>query len=68
MPPGVVHSQRTVVWSAEVFVGRLRLQPRERMLTVFPLFHVNALFYSFAGALACGGTFITAAKFSASTF
>lgn len=67
-PKGVVHSQRTVVWSAEVFVGRLRLQPRERMLTVFPLFHVNALFYSFAGALACGGTFITAAKFSASTF
>ncbi len=67
-PKGVVHSQRNVVWAAEVFVARLRLQPGERLLTVFPLFHVNALFYSFAGALACGGTFITAARFSASTF
>jgi crotonobetaine/carnitine-CoA ligase len=35
---------------------------------VFPLFHINALFYSLGGALAAGGAFITARRFSASTF
>lgn len=68
LPKGVLHTHRNLVWSAEVFVGRLRLQREERLLTVFPLFHVNALFYSFGGALAVGGTFITVPKFSASKF
>lgn len=67
-PKGVMHSQRNFVWAAEAFVGRLHLQPSDRLLTVFPLFHVNALLYSLGGALAAGATFITAARFSASTF
>jgi crotonobetaine/carnitine-CoA ligase len=68
LPKGVMHSQRNYVLAAEAFVGRLYLQPEDRLLTVFPLFHVNALFYSLGGALACGGTFITTKRFSASTF
>ena len=67
-PKGVLHSHANYVLSAEAFVGRLDLQPDDRLLTVFPLFHINALFYSLGGALAAGGTFITARRFSASTF
>ena len=67
-PKGVVHSHRNFVWSAEVFVGRLHLQPADRLLTVFPLCHVNALFYSLGGALAAGASFVTTARFSASSF
>ena len=67
-PKGVLHSHANYVLSAEGFVGRLDLQPDDRLLTVFPLFHINALFYSLGGALAAGGTFITARRFSASGF
>ncbi len=67
-PKGVLHSHANFVLSAEAFVGRLDLQPHDRLLTVFPLFHINALFYSLGGALAAGGAFITARRFSASTF
>lgn len=67
-PKGVLHSHASYVLSAEAFVGRLDLKPEDRLLTVFPLFHINALFYSLGGALAAGGTFITARRFSASTF
>lgn len=67
-PKGVVHSHRNVVLAAEAFVERLHLQPAERLLAILPFFHVNALFYSFGGALACGGTLITMPRFSASRF
>lgn len=67
-PKGVLHSHANFVLSAEAFVGRLDLRPDDRLLTVFPLFHINALFYSLGGALAAGGAFITARRFSASTF
>ncbi|WP_246312223.1 class I adenylate-forming enzyme family protein [Pseudaquabacterium terrae] len=67
-PKGVLHSHGNYVLSAEAFVGRLDLQPDDRLLTVFPLFHINALFYSLGGALAAGAAFITARRFSASSF
>jgi crotonobetaine/carnitine-CoA ligase len=67
-PKGVVHSQRSYVLAAEGFVARLDLQPGERLLTVMPFYHINALFYSLGGALAAGATLITTASFSASRF
>ena len=67
-PKGVVHSQRNFVWTAEAFVQRMHLQPGERLLAILPFFHINALFYSLGGALACGGTLITTPRFSASRF
>jgi carnitine-CoA ligase len=67
-PKGVVHSQRTYILAAEGFVARMHLQPGERLLTVMPFFHINALFYSFGGAIASGGTLITTPRFSASQF
>ncbi|MGH8598196.1 MAG: AMP-binding protein, partial [Gammaproteobacteria bacterium] len=67
-PKGVVHSHRNYVWAAEAFVLRMQLQPDDRLLTVLPFFHVNALFYSLGGALAAGATLITTDGFSASRF
>lgn len=67
-PKGVLHSHANYVLSAEAFVGRLDLKPDDRLLTVFPLFHINALFYSLGGAFAAGAAFITARRFSASSF
>jgi crotonobetaine/carnitine-CoA ligase len=67
-PKGVVHSQSNYVLAGEAFVARLHLQPSERCLALLPFFHINALFYSLGGALAAGGTLITARAFSASRF
>lgn len=67
-PKGAMHSQKTFVTSGEANVARLWLQPDERLLTVLPLFHINALFYSLAGTLAAGATIIVAERFSASKF
>ncbi len=67
-PKGVMHSQRSAILAGEGFVGRLWLQPDERLLCVLPLFHINALFYSLLGAVAAGATLILERRFSASTF
>jgi crotonobetaine/carnitine-CoA ligase len=67
-PKGVVHSHRNFVLAAEAFVERMHLQPGERLMAILPFFHVNALFYSFGGAMACGGTLVTVPRFSASRF
>jgi crotonobetaine/carnitine-CoA ligase len=67
-PKGVVHTQRSYALAAEGFVARLHLQPSERLLTVMPFYHINALFYSLGGAIAAGATLITTASFSASRF
>jgi len=67
-PKGVMHSQRNVILAGEGFVERMYIQPEERLLAVLPLFHINAILYSMAGALAAGATLILAPKFSASTF
>ncbi|MGH8150348.1 MAG: class I adenylate-forming enzyme family protein [Steroidobacteraceae bacterium] len=67
-PKGVVHTHRTYILAAEGFVARMHLQPSDRLLTVMPFFHINALFYSFGGAVAAGGALATVARFSASQF
>jgi crotonobetaine/carnitine-CoA ligase len=67
-PKGVVHTHRTYILAAEGFVSRMYLQPEERLLTVMPFFHINALFYSLGGAIASGGMLITVPRFSASRF
>jgi crotonobetaine/carnitine-CoA ligase len=68
VPKGVMHSQRNYVTAGEAFVQRVHLQPSDRVMVVLPLFHMNALFYSIAGALAAGASAIIVPKFSASTF
>lgn len=68
MPKGVMHSQANVVAAGEAFVQRLHLQPDERMLSILPMFHINALFYSVAGSWAAGASLHIEPRFSASTF
>ena len=67
-PKGVMHAQRTLISAGEGFVQRMQLQPEDRLLCILPLFHINALFYSLAGALAAGATLILVARFSAGSF
>ena len=67
-PKGVMHSQRNLLTAGEGFVARMYLQPEDRLLCVLPMFHINAIFYSFAGALAAGATLLLEPKFSASQF
>lgn len=68
LPKAVMHSQRSVILSAECFVWRMHLQPDDKALCILPLFHINGLFYSVCGSIAAGGTAILAEGFSASTF
>jgi crotonobetaine/carnitine-CoA ligase len=67
-PKGALHSQRNFVTAGEANVARLCLQPEDRLLTVLPMFHVNALFYSLAGTLAAGACCALVERFSASSF
>ena len=67
-PKGAMHSQRNFVTAGESNISRLWLQPDERLMVVLPMFHVNALFYSTAGALAAGCTLALMPRFSASEF
>ena len=67
-PKGVMHGQRTLITAGEGFVQRMYLQPEDRLLCILPMFHINALFYSLAGALAAGATLILVPRFSAGSF
>lgn len=67
-PKGVLHSHHNLVLAGEAFVERLHLQPDERMFLILPMFHINALFYSVAGAMAAGATLLIEPRFSASAF
>lgn len=67
-PKGAMHSQKSFVTGGEAFVQRVYLQPDDRVMTVLPLFHINALFYSLAGTLAAGCSMIIVPRFSASSF
>ncbi|GAA4339271.1 ATP-dependent acyl-CoA ligase [Pigmentiphaga soli] len=67
-PKGVMHSQRTVVLCGERQIARVHLQPDDRCMCVLPMFHVNALLYSVAGAAAAGCCLVIMPRFSASQF
>lgn len=67
-PKGVMHSQRNFCLSAERHLERGYLQADGRSLCVLPMFHINALFYSVASAVAAGARLIIAPRFSASGF
>ena len=67
-PKGAMHSQRNFVTGGEANVARMWLQPEDRVMTILPMFHVNALFYSMAGTLAAGCSMALIPRFSASEF
>jgi crotonobetaine/carnitine-CoA ligase len=67
-PKGVMHSQRSFLLCGEAYIERLYIQTNDRIMVVLPLFHMNALFYSVAGALCAGATIALMPRFSASQF
>ncbi|MBC7780857.1 MAG: AMP-binding protein [Proteobacteria bacterium] len=67
-PKGVMHSQRNFGLAGERHLARVQLQPTDRSLCILPMFHINALFYSVASAVAAGSCLIIVPKFSASQF
>ena len=67
-PKGAMHSQRNFITAGEANISRVWLQPEDRMMVILPMFHVNALFYSLAGAVAAGATLVLMQRFSASDF
>src|SRR5215813_4734498 len=67
-PKGVMQPHRSYVIAGESFAMRAGLSAAERVLTVLPLFHANAQFYSTMGTLVSGATLILLRRFSASQF
>ena len=58
----------TVLAACDRLAAMPWLMLNDRLLCVLPLFHVNAIFYSLAGALSAGATLILEPGFSASKF
>lgn len=67
-PKAVIHSHYTAIAQAEAVCARMGYGPDDRLMTVFPLFHGNALVWSALAAVWCGATVIIHRRFSASGF
>lgn len=64
-PKGVRVTQANYVYAGEVVARNLRLTPDDRVLTVLPLFHANAQYYTIMGSLVARATIVLASRFSA---
>lgn len=67
-PKGVIHTQKDFPLTGEAFTLCAGLGPDDRVLTILPLFHANAQYYSIMGALAADSALILVRKFSAGSF
>jgi carnitine-CoA ligase len=67
-PKGVIHVQKDFPLTGEAFLLCADITPEDRLLTILPLFHANAQYYSTMGALAAGASLILIQKFSAGAF
>jgi len=67
-PKGVMQPHRSYVIAGTSFAMRAGLRADDRILTVLPLSHANAQFYSTMGTLVSGATLILLRRFSASQF
>ena len=67
-PKAVIHSHYTAVAQAEAVCSRMVYTSEDRLLTVFPLFHGNALVWSALAAVWVGARVIIHRRFSASGF
>ncbi len=67
-PKGVRVTHANYLYAGETVAAGLGLTPEDRFLTVLPLFHANAQYYSTMGTLVSGGTLVLAARFTASGF
>jgi len=67
-PKGAIHVQKDFTLTGEAFTICAGIGPEDRLLTILPLFHVNAEYYSTMGALAAETSLILIPRFSASLF
>jgi crotonobetaine/carnitine-CoA ligase len=67
-PKGVRVTHANYVYAGETVAAGLGLTPEDRFLTVLPLFHANAQYYSTMATLVSGGTLVLAARFTASGY
>lgn len=67
-PKGVVWSHANGLWCADVSASNQKLTAQDRLLIMMPLFHTNALGYSFLAALWAGASIALLPKFSPSRF
>ncbi|MCY1275400.1 Crotonobetaine/carnitine--CoA ligase [compost metagenome] len=67
-PKGVVLTHGNALWAARVNSLHMELRSDDVHLVAMPLFHTNALGYSFLGSLWAGGSLVLMPRFSASRF
>lgn len=67
-PKAVVWTQANCLWAGQVGAAHQGLGPADVNLVHLPLFHTNALSYSFLSSLWSGGTVVLQPRFSASRF
>jgi len=67
-PKGCLLTHGNVIANARQIVEWLHFTERDRLLTIMPLFHMNAVSVSTMSALYAGGSTVVSPKFSASRF
>lgn len=67
-PKGVQVTHANYIYAGETVAKAIRLAPEDRHLTVLPLFHGNAQYYSTMSTLVSGASMALCARFSASRY
>ena len=67
-PKGCLLTHENLIANARQITEWLGFGPADRLLTIMPLFHMNAVTVTTMTALYCGGSTVVAPKFSASRF
>jgi len=67
-PKGCLLTHGNLLANARQIAGWLGFTPEDRLLTVMPLFHMNAVTVTTASALYAGGSTVVAPRFSAGRF
>jgi len=67
-PKGCLLTHRNLIANARQISDWLKFTPEDRLLTIMPLFHMNAVSVTTMSALYAGGSTVVSPKFSASRF
>ena len=67
-PKGVEVTHANYIYAGETVAKAIRLAPGDRHLTVLPLFHGNAQYYSTMSALVAGASMVLCPRFSAGRY
>jgi long-chain acyl-CoA synthetase len=67
-PKGCLLTHENLLANARQIVGWLKFTPADRLLSVMPLFHMNAVMVTTIAAMYAGGSSVVSPRFSASRF